>query len=745
MPIHSNVNSLNRACLLIPVLLLCPAFAKAGDGVSFRNDVMAVFSKAGCNQGACHGNQNGKNGFKLSLRGQDPEFDYSSLTHDMQGRRLNRYQPAESLILRKATATVPHEGGRRFGVDSPEYAILARWITRGVPQDDKSTPLLEAITVEPFNQIVVQPADRVQLHVQAAFSDGSRRDVSRLAVYEPANPIVTITPEGEVRADQPGETSILVRYLDQRVPVQLAFVKARPNFTWPSLSERNYIDHHVFKKLRSLQIAPSSICPDHVFMKRAFQDVLGSIPTADEARAFLSDRRPDKRAQLIESLLQRPEFADFWALKWSDILRNEEKTLDRKGVQVFHEWIRQSIHDGKPLDQFARELIAGQGNTYIRPEANFYRALREPQARAEAVAQVFLGVRLQCARCHNHPFDQWTQFDYHSWTAFFPRVQYLVLENNRKDKFDKHEFDGDQVVYQTRTGETRHPRTGEPLAPKLLGAKTPSLDGPADRLQAVAAWVGSPDNALFTRTQANRIWFHLFGRGIVEPNDDFRQSNPPSNGALLSSLSTDFADHHCDLRHMIRTIMNSATYHLSAVPNETNRNDESNFSHASVKPLQAEQLLDAIAKVTGAPVRFSDYPAGFRAVQLPGVQTIRPRGQRPTQGEQFMQRFGKPERLLSCECERSDDTTLNQAFQLLTGDVINQQVSRADNRIGRWLSQGYGDEQLVHEMYLTALARLPTAQELEKHVNYLESRNRRQAAEDLLWALLNSKEFLLRW
>lgn len=729
---------------LVALLLARPA--SGGETTSFRNEVMAVLSKAGCNQGACHGNQNGKGGFKLSLRGEDPDFDFQSLTRDMLARRTDPLRPSQSLLLQKATAGLPHEGGKRFAVASPEYEILHRWIASGVQADPKNVPTLRRLEVTPVAQVLVEPADRVQLEVKATFSDGSIRDVTRLACYETSSMAVAVTPDGEARRERMGESTILVRYLDRRAAVQLAFVPARPDFAWKDLPENNFIDRHVFAKLRSLRMLPSDLCSDSVFLRRAYLDTLGMMPTAAEARTFLADQRPDKRARLVDRLLERPEFADYWALKWSDLLRNEEKVLDRKGVQAFHQWIRQSIAEGKPLHEFARELIAARGSTYSHPQANFYRALRDPQARAEATAQVFLGIRLQCARCHNHPFDQWTQNDYHSLAAFFARVDYRILENNRTDKLDTHEFDGEQIVLMAREGDVKHPRSGDVLRPLFLGAATPQLGNSADRLQLLADWVARPENPFFARTQVNRIWYHLLGKGLVEPNDDFRASNPPANGPLLAALAADFVKHEFDLRHTVRTILTSRTYQLASLANDTNRDDETNFSHPLVRPLQAEQLLDSFAGVIGVPVKFNGYPLGLRAAQLPGVPTFRrQRGQPPTPAEQFLKVFGKPERLLTCECERSDDTTLNQAFQLLTGELMNEMLSEKDNRIGKLVAAKKSNREIVTEFYLTALCRLPSANELEATEALIaRSTDRRAALEDVVWGLVNAKEFLLR-
>jgi hypothetical protein len=494
-----------------------------------------------------------------------------------------------------------------------------------------------------------------------------------------------------------------------------------------------------------LRVQPSPLCSDSVFLRRAYLDALGILPTMAEARAFLSDTRPDRRALLIDRLLQRAEFADFWALKWSDLLHNEEKTLDRKGVGSFHHWIRQCIAEGRPLNEFARDLIAARGSTYSHPAANFYRALRDPQERAEAAAQVFLGVRLLCARCHNHPFDRWTQNDYWSLAACFARVQYRIVENRRRDRLDSHEFDGEQIVWMAREGEVKNPRTGEVMPPRFLGAAMPSLGPSSDRLQALADWVARPDNPLFARTQVNRIWYHLMGRGIVEPIDDFRASNPPANAPLLDALTRDFVAHRFDLRSLVRTIMNSRTYQLAAAPNETNRDDEANFSRALVRPLQAEQLLDALAQVTGVPVKFTGYPLGLRAGQLPGVRAARQRDQGTGMGEKFLKQFGKPDRLLSCECERSDDTTLGQAFQLITGEMINHMLSEPNNRLGKLLAIHRSDREIVEELYLAALSRYPTGKELQAAVESLrEAKDRRTAVEDLAWGLVNAKEFLLR-
>jgi len=706
---------------------------------------MAVLSRAGCNSGPCHGNQNGKNGFKLSLRGEDADFDRLALTRDTLGRRTDPLRPEQSLLLAKAVGAVPHEGGKRFDRGSTEYEILYRWIAAGLPNDPADAPVLKRLEAGPISRVLIEPEETVGLQVRALFSNGSIRDVTRLAVYEASNLVAQVGPDGVVRRRQSGETTILIRYLNQQTAVRLAFVPARPDFIWSNPPEHNLVDHHLFAKLRVLRINPSALAPDSVFLRRVFLDTLGLLPSAEETRRFLADPRSDKRERLIDQLLQRPEFADFWALKWSDLLRNEEKALDQKGVQLFHGWIRQCIQDGKPLNELARELIASRGSTYSFPAANYYRALRDPHARAEATAQVFLGVRLQCAKCHNHPFDRWTQNDYHSLAAFFDRVQYRVVENARRDRLDKHEFKGEQIVWLAREGETTHPRTGEILRPRLLGADTPVLPPEADRLQLLADWVARPDNPFFARTQVNRVWQHLFGRGLVDPNDDFRASNPPVNPELLEALTRDFVAHKFDLRQLVRRLLTSRTYQLSAIPNDSNRDDDSNFSHALVRQLQAEQLLDALSQVTGAPLDLPGMVPGMRAGQLPGVGVGRERGNKASEEEKFLLAFGKPVRSLSCECERAEDSTLNQAFLLISGDLFHRLLTRPNNRLAQLLASSKPDAMLIDELFLSALCRAAT--EKERHLvlqRLAGSANRRAVLEDLTWALVNSKEFLLR-
>ena len=744
--------------LVVAVICLTPALTVVAETseaeplpVSFQNDVMAVISKAGCNAGACHGNKTGKGGFKLSLRGEDPAGDFNVLTRDVFARRTNALEPDQSLILLKATTQLPHEGGLRFKPDSDEYQTLRRWIAAGLPRDGATTPVLQKLEVTPGQQVLTAPADRVQISAVAVFSDGSRRDVTRIAVYEQSSELAEVTYGGLVkRKDRDGETTVIVRYLNAQQPVRVTFVPARPDFAWAGPAPANYIDEHVFAKLRTLRTNPSEPATDAEFARRAYLDLLGVLPTADEARAFVADTSPDKRGRLVDRLLARPEYAEFWALKWADVLRVEERPLDRKGVTAMHRWLRQAVAENKPLDAFVRELVAARGSTYANPPANYYRALRDPVSRGEATAQLFMGVRLQCAQCHNHPFDRWTMDDYYGWAGVFGRVSYKVLENRRRDTNDGHEFIGEQVVYESREGGLKDPRTGRNAEPRFLGEGTLSVDEEQEsRLDALADWLTSERNPYFAQSQVNRIWYHLMGRGIVDPVDDFRATNPPSHPELLDALAADFVKSGYDTNRLIRLVMASRTYGLSSEPNDTNRGDGINYSHVLPRRLSAEQLLDAQHGAAGVPSEFAGYPRGTRAGQIAGVQAVGRRGRGggggPTEADRFLVSFGKPPRLLSCDCERSNETTLGQAFQLISGPQITRLVSHPENRLAKLIAEGKTDEQIIDDVYWSTLTRPPTDDEAKAMAGHVKSvKDRRQGLEDVMWALLNAKEFVLR-
>jgi len=736
---------MRTAPLALIVLAFAVAPATAAEKSTFTNDVMAVLSRAGCNSGPCHGNLNGKGGFKLSLRGENPTADRNALTKDMLARRTDSQRPAESLLLKKATGQVPHEGGIRFGLQSTEYAVLLNWIAAGCVADEPGLPKPVKLIVTPPGQVIVSPRDRTTLKVVAQFSDGTSRDITELATFETNNiGIAHIRSTGEVIREQDGELVVLVRYLSTQTPVRIAFIPDRPvpDLTkWPT---NNPIDRFVYTRLLELRLQPSELSSDSTFVRRAYLDACGLTPTAEEVKAFLHDARPDKRAKLIDELLARPEFAGYWAQKWSDVLRNEEKSLDRKGVQVFHRWIKTWIADDKPLNEFAREVLTARGSTYEVPATNFYRAVRDPYTRAESVAQVFLGLRVGCARCHNHPFDAWTQDDYHRFVALFNRIDYRVLSNTRKDDLDKHEFNGEQIVIAKPEGELPHPRGGDAV-PKFLGAKTPDLSGRADRLGALAEWVADPANPFFARAQTNRVWFHLIGRGLVDPNDDFRTSNPAVVPPLLDHLTAVFTAGGYRLKPLVRHIMLSRVYQLSSSTNESNAHDDAHFARALIQPLEAEQLLDSLTRVVGGTVKFPGYPEGTRAGEMPASPLSGRRGNSDGMGIRFLKVFGKPDRLLTCECERSEDAGMLQAFQLLTGELLHGMIRDPDNHLGDLLQANTSDATMLEDLYLSALARYPTATEREKLLGYVsQAKERRTAWEDVLWGLVNSKEFLLR-
>ncbi len=720
--------------------------AESSPAVSFRNDVMPLMSKAGCNAGTCHGNANGKGGFKLSLRGQDPDLDWLALTRDQGGRRVNSLEATNSLILLKGDTTLAHEGGQRFRAGSESWRLLAQWIAAGAKDDGDAAPKLVRLEVTPKEQVLIEPKREVKLKTEAVFSDGSQRDVSSVAVYDPANFLVTVSPEGLVASVRPGETTVNVRFLQKQVPVRLAFVPKRPNFKWGQPPESNFVDQQVFSKLRTLRMNASPLCTDEVFLRRACLDLLGMIPTDAETRSFMSDPTPDKRAKWVDALLKRPEFADFWALKWADLLKLEERQLDQKGMRIFYDWIHESVAANKPLDQFARELVSARGSTYTNAPANWYRANRTPTQRAENTAQLFLGARLNCAQCHNHPFERWTQDDYHNWTAVFARVEYQILENKRSDENDKHEFKGDQIVFLTNNASWNNPRIGKPATARLLGGALISdlkLPEGRDELDALGEWMTSRENSWFAKMQANRIWFHLMGRGLVDPVDDFRSSNPPSHPELLEALGRELSANGFDPRHLIRVIMNSRTYQLTSETNDTNSDDESNYAYNHLRRLTAEQLLDSQSLAVGAPLKLEGQTNGTRIAQMiEGRKFYRPL---KSKEDKFLAAFGKPPRLVCSESERSNETTMSQAFQFLSGPLLNELLTNPENRLGKLVAKEKDSKDSIANLYWATLSRPPAFEELNRLAVQMDAAaDKRAALEDIEWALLNSKEFVFR-
>jgi hypothetical protein len=700
--------------------------------VSFRHDLIAVLNVGGCNQGACHGTPSGKNGFKLSLRGYDPAADYLQLTRDVLGRRTDRLGPEMSLIRLKALGRVPHEGGQRFRAGSIPAAFMEAWLSEGLRDDPPNLPALKRIEVLPGGRVLNSPARWQQLAVLAHFADGQSRDVTRLTVFSSSDPgIATVSAAGLVEFGQPGEVAILCRYLDELLPVRLTYLEPPKGFTWQASPETNYIDRLVFAKLKMLSIPPSDLCTDEEFVRRAYMDLCGVLPSAAETRTFLTSKEANKRSKLIDSLLDRPEFADLWTLKWSDVLRSTRKSVQLKGAYTFQRWLHTHIAKNTPLDQVVRELLTARGDTFANPPANYYRIARDPSSLAETTAQLFFGIRMQCAKCHNHPFERWTQDDYYSMAAFFARVK------QRKDPADTTgaKKDGAEYIYVERGGEVVQPRTGKTMPPRFMGGGDASVPPGADRREVLARWLTAPDNPFFAKSVVNRIWYHIHGRGIVDPVDDFRDSNPSANDELLEALAKDFVEHKFDVKHLIRTICNARTYQLSAQTNDLNKNDNKYFSHAVTKLYTAEQLFDALCFVTEVPERFPGVPLGTRSTQLPDGEVNNP----------FLKTFGQPARELNCECEREGDSNLAQALQLINGPAVNDRLRNPNNRIGKLLAKKMSDRDMLDELYLTTLSRLPVAEEVKVTLEHVQaSADKRRAWEDVQWALINAKEFLFR-
>jgi hypothetical protein len=702
--------------------------------ISFRNDLIAALNVGGCNSGACHGTPTGKNGFKLSLRGYDPAADYIQLTRDVFGRRTDRLAPESALMLQKALGRVPHEGGARFPASSLPARVIRSWLVEGLADDGPSLATLKKVDVLPGNRVLGEPARWQQLAVLATFSDGQTRDVTRLTVFTSSDPaIAAVTTNGLVEFAQSGEVAILCRYLEQLIPVRLTYLEPKPGFKWSNPPENNYVDKYIFAKLHMLNILPSDLCTDQEFVRRAYMDVCGVLPTAAQTKAFLDSKDGDKRAKLVDELLERPEYADQWTLKWSDVFRSSRKSIQLKGTHVFQTWLRGHIEKNDGFDHIIREVITAGGSTFSNPPANYFRIARDPSSLAETTAQLFFGIRMQCAKCHNHPFERWTQDDYYSMSAWFARVK------QRKDPTEPganpQAKDGAEYIYLDRTAEITQPRTGKTMAPKFMGGPVPTLAPGKDRREVLASWMTSENNPFVPKSVVNRVWFHLVGKGIVDPVDDFRDSNPSANDDLLGALAKDFTSHHWDVKNLIRTIMSSRTYQLSAQTNDFNKDDNKYFSHAVTKLHTAEQLFDALCFVTEVPEKFAGFPAGTRASQLPDGEVNHP----------FLKTFGQPARELACECERESDSNLAQALQLINGPAVNDRLRNPANRIGKLLAKKMDDRALLGELFLATLSRSPNDAEATAMLDHISrAMDKRKAWEDVHWALINSKEFLFR-
>jgi hypothetical protein len=692
--------------------------------VSFPREVIPAFSQAGCNAGACHGTPTGKGGFRLSLRGYLPDQDFATLSRELGGRRINPIAPETSLILRKPLGEVPHEGGLRLSRSSKSYEFLRDWIKEGA-KDDRAAPQALRLEILPESRVLNAPSETQQVVVLVHGADKTVRDVTPICYYDSSNPaIAEVDTDGYVRFKAPGEVAIIAHYLNLVANIRLTHLVEVPGFVKADVPQDNVIDRAVFNKLNRMRISPSAVCTDREFIRRVYLDVLGVLPTREEVNAFLKAPVATRRDHVIDGLLERPEFFDFWALKFADVLRSNGRLIQTKGAYVFHRWIRECLERNLPMDQFVRALLTSDGSTFKSPATNYYRISRDPESAVETTAQLFLGVRIQCAKCHNHPFERWTQDDYYGFAAFFAQIA-------RK----KGNLPEEEVVYASGSGDVRQPRTGRTMKPKALGGPILDDSPSSDRRVRLASWLASPDNSFFARSLVNRIWYHLVGRGIVEPVDDFRDSNPASNDELLGGLTTEFVNYGYDLRKLIRSILRSRTYQLSASTNPLNADDSLYFSHAQTRLLPAEVLLDAISAVTDTPTSFEGLPKGARATQIPDGKLENP----------FLKTFGRPARELACECERESESNLSQALQLIGGATVNGKLRDDNGRMARLAKSGKSPEQVTRDLYMVALCREPNPTELAAAVKHLmAAKERRLAIEDLGWVLINSKEFLFR-
>lgn len=705
------------------------------EGWSFRNHVMPVLTKAGCNQGACHGALAGKGGFKLTLRGYDPELDYDVLTRQALGRRINLAEPSASLILRKATMQTGHGGGLRFKPASLEYKIISEWIAAGTPPPAPSDKEVVSLEVQP-KQATLKIGDESQLKVLARYSDSSTADVTRWVKYNSNNEgVATVDDNGKVKISGSGEAAVTLWYSSRVLYATMTspYPNNVPAEAYAKFQRKNYIDDFVLAKLKSLNVEPSGDVSDAAFIRRAFLDAAGILPTAEEVEQFLADKSPDKRTKLIDQLLERDEYVDYWAYKWSDLLLVSSKKLRPTATRDFYNWIRESVRENKSWDKFARDIFLGAGSTRGNGALNYYVLHKDPIELTENVTQAFLGQRLTCARCHNHPLEKWTQKQYYQMANLFSRVG---IKNG--------DDPADSVIFAKTSGDINHPRLLRPMQPTPLDGDSMSLDVQSDRRAHFAKWLTSPKNEMFARNIVNRVWGNIMGRGLSDPIDDVRATNPASNEELFAAATKDFVDNGFDIKRLIRTIMNSAAYQRAADANATNGNDNRYYSKYIIRRLPAEVLLDATSQVLGVPSTFAGFPAGTRALQLPDSQVA----------SQFLTVFGRPARAICDASERSSDPSIGQALHVINGDTLNKKLNSPDGYIALLLRLGLSDSRIIEHLTLSAFSRYPTeAEQQELGKALAESRSpkgtpeqqreaRRQALEDMAWAMVTSKEFM---
>lgn len=721
--------------LLVPALAFSAQAAETPRTLNFANDIMPILTKGGCNGGGCHGKASGQNGFKLSLLGFEPQEDYEHIVKEARGRRVFPAAPEQSLLLTKGAAQLPHGGGKKLDPKSEEYADLVRWIREGMPYGKDTDPKMARITVEP--SILTMPLKgSTQLKVTAHYSDGSTRDVTKRALYESNEKAMAETTEtGGVKLfDLPGDVAVMIRYQGKVTTFRATVPLGAPVETLPPVS--NYIDDLVFAKLKTIGIPPSGLCDDGTFIRRATLDITGRLPTAEEMKDFLASTEAGKRAQLVDRLLDSPEYAEYFANKWSSLLRNQRtQPTYARGSYLFWSWIRDSIADNKPFDQFAREIVAASGSLDQHPPVAWYRQVKEAKTQMEDVAQLFLGTRMQCAQCHHHPFEKWSQQDYYGFAAFFANVSRKV--SSTKDE---------EAVFNKRgTAQMTNIRTKQPVMPTSLGSEAMKLRPEQDPRLALADWMGRKDNPFFAHTLANRYWKHFFNRGLVEPEDDMRETNPPVNPELLSAMAAEFVKSGYDLKSLVRSITTSTTYQLSATPNQYNAKDRQNFSRYYPKRLNAEVLYDAVNRLLDVESTFAGQAPGTRAVALPDNSY--------NQTNYFLTVFGRPDSSSACECERTQEASLAQSLHLLNASDIQTQLTRKDGRAEVLAKDTRPEEDKITDLYHIALSREPNAEEVKLALGHVTKKTtgkkepeaaaaKKEAFEDILWALLNTKEFL---
>ena len=688
--------------------------------VSFRHDILPLLTRASCNSGGCHGKAEGQNGFKLSVFGYDAAADHAAIVSEGRGRRVFPAAPAHSLFLRKATADMPHGGGLKIPSGGRWHRLIVRWMHEGM--------LLDPETADPVAELIVEPAaismaarDSRQLRVLAKLTDGTLRPVTAEAEFQSnQDGIATVDREGLTTAtDVPGEAAILVRYAGHVAVCRITRPRDSGEFTRPP--ERNFIDKFVWDKLQQLRIPPSPPTDDATFLRRASLDITGTLPTATAARAFLADTNPDKRRQLVDQLLKSPEYADFWAQRWADLLQVDKDTVSPEGTVAMTRWIHSQLKRNVPFDQFARSVLTVQGSTFSESPAAFHLVQDTPEKLARSVSQLFLGVRIECAQCHHHPFERWDQKDYFGFAGIFTSV---ARKPNPRG--------GHKIVSGNPT-PLKHPRTGAEVPPAPLAGTPFNLQPGSDIRLQLADWAVAPQNPWFARTLANRLWAHYFGRGLVEPIDDHRATNPASNEPLLQALAQHLVDVHFDMHAFTRTLLDSNAWQLSSLTSEANQLDEQNASHALWKPLPAEVLLDAVSHVTQVPEVFNGWPVGYRAIQVWDNKLPSP----------FMEVFGRPQRQTVCACERGTEPSIAQALHLMNSPATMEKVQNGNGHAARLAASDFSPDQILDELYLTALSRFPTPQERSLMLQaFQQAPNRRSATEDIIWVLLNSREFI---